>query len=162
MVPAKAGQTHLERQVLPCPRGLAAHLVSFTQVFKGIKNGVQEVAVKVLINSDEIQVQMFREVIAASRFRCTAQQELMSLGTTVMSCCFVNVTHASPTVKAVELYLVPWAFRCLCQTVLVASQEIRLLRSVSFDRNIVQFCGACLQPTDTMMILEYMAVSHHH
>ena len=38
-------------------------------------------------------------------------------------------------------------------------QEIRILRSVSFDRNIVQFCGACLQPTDTMMILEYMAVS---
>ena len=38
-------------------------------------------------------------------------------------------------------------------------QEIRLLRSVSFDRNIVQFCGACLQPTDTMMILEFMAVS---
>ena len=37
-------------------------------------------------------------------------------------------------------------------------QEIRILRSVSFDRNIVQFCGACLQPTDTMMILEYMAV----
>ena len=32
------------------------------QVFKGIKNGVQDVAVKVLINSDEIQVQMFQEV----------------------------------------------------------------------------------------------------
>ena len=38
-------------------------------------------------------------------------------------------------------------------------QEIKLLRSVSFDQNIVQFCGACLQPKDTMMILEYMAVS---
>ena len=37
-------------------------------------------------------------------------------------------------------------------------QEIKLLRSVSFDRNIVQFCGACLSPHDTMMILEYMAV----
>lgn len=32
------------------------------QVFKGIKNGVQEVAVKVLNNSDEIQVQAFQEV----------------------------------------------------------------------------------------------------
>lgn len=32
------------------------------QVFKGIKNGVQEVAVKVLLNSDEIQVQAFQEV----------------------------------------------------------------------------------------------------
>lgn len=38
-------------------------MLLFVQVFKGIKNGVQEVAVKVLINSDEIQVQMFQEVI---------------------------------------------------------------------------------------------------
>ena len=37
-------------------------MLLFMQVFKGIKNGVQEVAVKVLINSDEIQVQMFQEV----------------------------------------------------------------------------------------------------
>jgi hypothetical protein len=37
-------------------------LLTCIQVFKGIKNGVQEVAVKVLINSDEIQVQMFQEV----------------------------------------------------------------------------------------------------
>lgn len=41
---------------------------------------------------------------------------------------------------------------------LLSLQEIRVLRSVSFDRNIVQFCGACLQPRDTMMILEFMAV----
>lgn len=33
------------------------------QVFKGIKNGVQDVAVKVLLNSDDIQVQQFQEVM---------------------------------------------------------------------------------------------------
>ena len=32
------------------------------QVYKGIKNGVQDVAVKVLINSDDIQVKLFQEV----------------------------------------------------------------------------------------------------
>lgn len=39
-----------------------AKVLNLLQVFKGIKNGVQDVAVKVLINSDEIQVQLFQEV----------------------------------------------------------------------------------------------------
>lgn len=51
---------------------------------------------------------------------------------------------------------------CTLHTVALVMQEIRILRSVSFDRNIVQFCGACLQPTDTMMVLEYMAVCHQY
>lgn len=38
-------------------------------------------------------------------------------------------------------------------------QEIALLRSLSFDGNIVQFYGACLQKENTMMVLEYMGVS---
>ena len=38
------------------------------------------------------------------------------------------------------------------------SQEIQLLRSLSFDANIVQFYGAVLQEENTMMVLEYMAV----
>ena len=41
----------------------------------------------------------------------------------------------------------------------VRMQEIELLRSLSFDANIVQFYGACLQEENTMMVLEYMAVS---
>ena len=36
-------------------------------------------------------------------------------------------------------------------------QEIQLLRKLSFDRNIVQFYGACLQEENTM-IMEYMEV----
>ena len=38
-------------------------------------------------------------------------------------------------------------------------QEVDLLRSVSFDGNIVQFYGACLQPGSIMMVLELMGVS---
>ena len=37
------------------------------QVYKGIKNGVQDVAVKVLINSDDIQVKLFQEVSVHGR-----------------------------------------------------------------------------------------------
>lgn len=37
-------------------------------------------------------------------------------------------------------------------------QEIGLLKSLSFDANIVQFYGACLQEENTMMVLEFMAV----
>lgn len=40
-------------------------------------------------------------------------------------------------------------------------KEITLLKSLSFDRNIVQFYGACLQNQDTMLLLEYMAVRAH-
>lgn len=54
------------------------------QVFKGIKNGVQEVAVKVLINSDEIQVQMFQEVSLS----------LLSIWLCV-SCCDACPCHAA-------------------------------------------------------------------
>ena len=48
--------------VIPLCSGVLLLFTFCIQVFKGIKNGVQEVAVKVLINSDEIQVQMFQEV----------------------------------------------------------------------------------------------------
>lgn len=38
-------------------------------------------------------------------------------------------------------------------------QEVDLLRRLSFDGNIVQFYGVCLQQESIMMVLEYMAVS---
>lgn len=41
-------------------------------------------------------------------------------------------------------------------------QEIALLRRLSFDGNIIQFYGACLQQQNTMMVVEYMAVSSGH
>ncbi|DBB03232.1 TPA: hypothetical protein ACH3X3_010633 [Trebouxia sp. C0006] len=39
------------------------------------------------------------------------------------------------------------------------AKEIHLLRKLSFDRNIVQWYGACLQEENSMMVLEYMEVS---
>ena len=38
------------------------------------------------------------------------------------------------------------------------AQEIRLLRRISFDRNIVQFYGACLETKPPMLVMEYMGV----
>lgn len=38
-------------------------------------------------------------------------------------------------------------------------QEVDLLRSLSFDGNIVQFYGACVQRESIMMVLEFMGVS---
>ena len=35
-------------------------------------------------------------------------------------------------------------------------QEIAVLRSLSYDRNLVQFYGACLEREHAMLVLEYM------
>jgi serine/threonine protein kinase len=37
------------------------------------------------------------------------------------------------------------------------SQEVGILKSLNYDRNIVQFYGACLQEgSDPMLVCEYM------
>ena len=38
------------------------------------------------------------------------------------------------------------------------SQEISILKSISYDRNIVQFYGAVLSGSEPMLVLEYMQV----
>ena len=40
----------------------------------------------------------------------------------------------------------------------LVAQEIGVLQKVSFDRNIVQYYGACLEAEQPMLIMEYMAV----
>ena len=42
-----------------------------------------------------------------------------------------------------------------------AMQEIEILKSLSFDRNIVQFYGTCPWNGKTMLVLEYMEVLLH-
>jgi hypothetical protein len=37
----------------------------------------------------------------------------------------------------------------------VSSQEIGILKSISYDRNIVQFYGATMVGTEPMLLLEY-------
>jgi len=38
------------------------------------------------------------------------------------------------------------------------AQEISILKSISYDRNIVQFYGAVLSGSEPMLVLEYMQV----
>jgi serine/threonine protein kinase len=38
------------------------------------------------------------------------------------------------------------------------AQEISILKSISYDRNIVQFYGAVLSGSEPMLVLEYMEV----
>ena len=38
------------------------------------------------------------------------------------------------------------------------TQEISILKSISYDRNIVQFYGAVLSGSEPMLVLEYMEV----
>ena len=40
-----------------------------------------------------------------------------------------------------------------------AIQEVDVLKSVSYDRNVVQFYGTCPLGDQTMLVLEYMEVS---
>ena len=37
-------------------------------------------------------------------------------------------------------------------------QEVDILKSVSYDRNVVQFYGTCLWGDKTMLVLEFMEV----
>eukprot|EP00891_Asterochloris_glomerata_P007932 jgi/Astpho2/7932/Aster-06406 len=66
-----------------------------SRVYRGLKNGVQDVAVKVLGHSGPAQLQQFEH-------------------------------------------------------------EIKLLKGISFDRNIIQFYGACLKTESTVLVVEYM------
>ncbi|KAK9805505.1 hypothetical protein WJX72_001765 [[Myrmecia] bisecta] len=68
---------------------------SFGMVFRAVRGGIHDVAVKILTHADAEQLQQFRK-------------------------------------------------------------EISILKSLSFNRNIVQFYGACLQAGKPMLVLEYM------
>eukprot|EP00891_Asterochloris_glomerata_P002164 jgi/Astpho2/2164/fgenesh1_pg.00040_%23_20_t len=99
-VPLRVGSVTLPSEIEICqtPDGKDWLLGSGanTKVYKGIKNGVQDVAVKVLANADETQLRYFE-------------------------------------------------------------QEIKMMKQVSFDRNIVQFYGCCLQIQDCMLLTELMS-----
>ena len=43
-----------------------------------------------------------------------------------------------------------------------AAQEVDVLKSVSYDRNVVQFYGTCPHGDQTMLVLEYMEVAALH
>ncbi|KAK9804823.1 hypothetical protein WJX72_007321 [[Myrmecia] bisecta] len=68
---------------------------NFGKVFRGLRGGMQDVAIKMLTHAGDVQIQQFRK-------------------------------------------------------------EISILKKLSFDRNIVQFYGACLQAGKPILVLEYM------
>ena len=57
---------------------------------------------------------------------------------------------------------------CCASTVLTSCrfchcQEVSILRSLNYDRNVVQFYGACLQEgSDPMLVTEYMEGATYH
>ena len=72
-----------------------SHDAVLLQVYKGLRDGVQEVAIKKLTHVDGWQLQQFQK-------------------------------------------------------------EIDLLRALSYDKNVVQFFGASMQPDNPVLVLEYM------
>ena len=67
----------------------------------------------------------------------------------------IRLPYRSPSLQcdvfADDMTLVHWRW-CV-------EQEISILKSISYDRNIVQFYGAVLSGSEPMLVLEYMEVS---
>ena len=63
-----------------------------------------------------------------------------------------------------ELLCIALTFKCASDCscpearAAVALQEVQLLKRISFDRNIVQFYGACLDTQPPMLVMEYMGL----
>ena len=66
----------------------------------------------------------------------------------------INPTGAAFQSPASGCFLASMTATSVC----LAVQEIRLLKRISFDRNIVQFYGACLESQPPMLVMEYMGV----
>ena len=107
------------------------------QVYKGLRRGVQEVAVKKLA-------------------RNTAEDVWFKLLTNeidvLKKVCDVSL---SAYIKLVMRILQPYQ----CSGCPALTRELSACTQVSYDRNIVQYYGACLQDqASAMLVMEYMAV----
>ncbi len=102
------------------------------QVYRAIRGGVQDVVVKVLTHSTNLARQDLRKV----RFQvCSLLHSL------TMVAAFPMMPHVKTGANN----------SCL--------QEVDVLKSVSYDRNVVQFYGTCPLGSQTMLVLEYMEVT---
>ena len=142
--------------------GFIAPIYAHAQVYKALRDGVQDVAVKKLkVDASESGVQSFLEarlvssVPALSRHVLTAPQatlqrhydgfRLHALHSSVMRGAQPNRSDAC-VVRDVT-----GACRC--------AQECSILKSLNYDKNIVQFYGAVLRPgVEPMLVLEFMEV----
>lgn len=69
----------------------------------------------------------------------------------------LRINHRDSALHAVQAHGQADSAAEMRQTcVLVHCKEIAVLRSLSYDRNLVQFYGACLEREHAMLVLEYM------
>ena len=102
-----------------------------SQVYRAIRGGVQDVVVKVLTHSTNL-----------------ARQDLRKVWFPVCS-----LPHSLTTVTAF-----PAMQRAKTGANNSCLQEVDVLKSVSYDRNVVQFYGTCPLGSQTMLVLEFMEV----
>ena len=74
------------------------------------------------------------------------------------------VADAGVTLKLLLLWLQPVAIKMILKTDQKAQEdflkEIKLLKHVSLDANVVQYFGASFQHDQLWLVTEYMEVSH--
>ena len=109
-------------------------------MYKALRGGVQDVAVKVLLCTDEEQLLQFEKVRRHLCFQLT--------------CAALQANNLSAWLRAASVLLLSrrWS-PCIVSGML--AQEIGILKSISYDRNIVQFYGATMVGTEPMLLLEY-------
>ena len=113
-------------------------------MYKAVRAGVQDVAVKFLHRANADDLQKFIEV---GRSRC-----------------YSALPAATAAVVALLLFRMqlhlPCHFRlCPAKQVLMhpvasaVAQEVSILKSLNYDKNIVQFYGACMRPGQDLMLV---------
>ena len=153
---------------MPCEaEALCCHVPtgSFGCVFKGVRGGVQDVAVKVLNIStpDAKERQAFEKVSPSLQDpdRCSAGC-VCTLKRPNASCHGVTLMAPVYRERGRRLAGLLLRFRTATQvfdqrrrlTVLpmLSAQEISLLKAISYDRNLVQFYGAVLNVEQPMLV----------
>ena len=156
------------RQVAPCTCVLlhscyvnCQRIPCHAQVFKGLRRDVQEVAVKKLLPgaADDSWWRSMQKV-------CCCMCSNAYFGVVIFQQSCLEVASAPDLQAAPVIYL--HGPSCLisgdvpqspCNIGLAAIlQEIGVLQKVSYDRNIVQYYGACLTAEQPMLIMEFCAV----
>jgi serine/threonine protein kinase len=113
-------------------------------VYKAVRGGVQDVAIKIMHEADDEQLAQFEKVTQATSHQETQAERLVS-----SRCPHRSGSH--PAACMPTCCPKPWRQSTpLCQP-----QEIGILKSISYDKNIVQFYGASMVNREPMLLLEF-------
>jgi len=128
------------------------------QVYKALRDGVQDVAVKKLkVDATENGVQSFLEVRAQAVMVAPLTIPIYSYN---VRRCFTCGLSPQPC-NAVAQHKAPHTCgaRGVKGGIVWYTQECSILKSLNYDKNIVQFFGAVLRPgVEPMLVLEFMEV----